>query len=90
MNRELLRYAAMKHKEDILPPYDQLIDMEGFEAVCGFSDLLGGTTYYVPQVGKIFRRCLEKEIIEEFDGGNYRELRRKYGFSETFLRNLLR
>ena len=90
MNKSILKRAALNNKEDILAPYDVIIDMDGFEAVCAFSELLGGNTYYVPNVKKIFQRCLEKEAINEFDGGNYIILARKYGFSESHLRKLFR
>lgn len=85
----LLRTVAMRHKDEILSPYDAIIEMDGFEAVCAFCDLFGGATVYIPNKRKIFQRCLELEAMKEFDGGNYMTLKQKYGFSVSHLRKFI-
>lgn len=90
MSQEIMKQVALKHKEMIMAPYDIIMDLQGFEAICAFSDMLGGATVYVPNKRTIFLQCLETEARREFDGGNYLSLSRKYGFSESHLRRLMK
>lgn len=90
MNELLLKEAAMRHRNEIMTPYDAIMDLNGFDAICAFSDMLGGATVYVPNKRTIFLRCLEMEAVKEFNGGNYLSLSRKYGFSESHLRRMLK
>ncbi len=89
MNESILKRAALKHREDILEPYDDLMGLNGFDAICAFCDYFGGSTVYIPRKQTIFRRCLELEAIQEFNGANYQKLVRKYGMSESHLRKIL-
>jgi Mor family transcriptional regulator len=89
MEKELIRLAADKHKPDIPEPFDEIMKICGYEAICTLCECLGGSTVYIPTLHTIFKRCLEREAIDEFDGGNYVKLARKYGFSERHLRKLV-
>ena len=89
MHSTFLRQAADKHPQDILPPYDTLVEQFGFDAVSAIVENLGGSTVYIPSMRTIFARCLEKEAVKEFRGGNYRQLIQKYGFSERHLRRVI-
>jgi hypothetical protein len=88
METTVLRKAALKNRALIMPPYDAIIDMEGFEAVCAFCDFLGGTSVYIPNKRTVFQHCLEKEAMREFNGHNYQFLSAKYGFSQNHFRKL--
>jgi Mor family transcriptional regulator len=90
MYRELLKRVVLKHKGEVLQPYDALLDMVGFDAVYSFSEMLGSTTVYIPNTKTIFIRCLEAEAAGEFNGCNYKTLAQKYGLSESHLRKVLR
>ncbi|MCL2709206.1 MAG: hypothetical protein FWF03_08845 [Defluviitaleaceae bacterium] len=90
MEKDLLKLAATRHKGDILAPYDAIIDCDGFDAVCAFCDLLGGATVYVPKKRNVFQFCLNEEIRSEYNGYNIKALVQKYGFSESYVRKLLR
>jgi len=72
-----------------MQPYDAIMGLEGFEAVCAFAEHLGGMTVYVPNIRTIFARCLEAEARSEFKGGNFLHLSRKYGFTERHIRRML-
>ena len=90
MDKHVLHQAAMRHQSEILQPYDVIVGMDGgFEAVCAFTEHLGGLTVYVPSLRTIFARCLENEARKEFNGANYPSLSRKYGFTERHIRKLL-
>jgi len=86
MDKDILRHAALMHPEKILSPYDEMIGMQGFEAICAFSESFGGSTIYVPFVRKIFAECLVEEAAKEYNGYNLSSLSQKYGFSERWLK----
>ena len=90
MNENILRQAARRHQEYILPPYDAIMDMDGFDAICAFSQTFSGTSVYVPRLRTIFGQCLEREIQRNYNGTNVRELVQKYGYSERHIRNIIR
>jgi len=90
MNKAILRQVALKYPGEVMEPYDAILDLDGFDAICAFSDYLGGMTVYVPTLRTIFARCIELEASKEFNGANYRSLCQKYGFSDRHLRRFLR
>ena len=90
MDERIVKKAARRYQDCILPPYDAMIDMDGFEAICAFSKTFSGTSVYVPRLRTIFGQCLEKDMLMNYNGANVRELVQKYGFSERHVRDLLR
>ena len=91
MNKSILRQAAMRHQSEILHPYDTIINLDGFEAICAIAEYLGGQSVYVPSVRTIFSRCLVEEARKELGvaSGSFSSLARKYGFTERHLRRML-
>ena len=90
MDEGALRQAAQRYQEDILPPYDAIMEMDGFDAICAFSRTFSGTSVYVPSLRTIFCQCLENDILRLYNGTNLRQLVRQYGFSERHVRALIR
>ena len=91
MTKQLLENAARKHPDLILPPYDEIIKQNGFDAICSFCAFFGGTAAYVPTARTIFAECLcaeAKRELEETDA-SFVKITRKYGFSERYLRKKL-
>jgi Mor family transcriptional regulator len=89
MNSDTLRSIAKKYPGDILKPYDDIMNMDGFDAICAFSEYLSGRTIYIPSKKTIFIRCLERAAQKDFDGTNFPILTRRYGLSERHLRRVL-
>jgi len=88
MNKQLLREIAIKHQNEILQPFDVIMDAAGFDALNLFVEHFGGMTTYIPQEKTIFMRCLERAAAAEFNGRNYAELGRKYGLSQRHMYRL--
>jgi len=63
-----------KHKE-----YAELIGMENLTLL---SHVFGGTSIYIPKEEELQRSEKYKKILEEFTGGNTKELAEKYNISE--------
>jgi len=89
MDKQILRQAAERHPSAILQPYDILMEQSGFDTLYTLWETLGSTTIYVPSIRRMLMDCLAKEAIREFNGYNYKDLAKKYGFSERHLRRLL-
>lgn len=87
--KEFYRELYSENKEDIIYPFDELIDKLGFDTVYILSESLGGSNLYIPKLRKIFKVPMDKQIKKEFDGGNYLELSRKYGLCERSIRNII-
>ena len=90
MEKEIIKEAAKRHKELVIPPYNAILDMDGFDAICAFSENFNGASVYVPRLRTIFAGCLEQYVINEWNGGNIRDLINKTGFTERHIRNLLK
>ena len=91
MTKQILENAARNHPELILPPYDEIMGLDGFGAVCAFSSYFGGAAAYIPTARTIFAECLcaeAKKELEETDTSFVR-ITRKYGFSERYFRKKL-
>ena len=89
MNKELLRNAVLTNQGEILQPYDALINLDGFDAICALSENLGGFTVYIPSTRTIFAKCLEQAARQEYNGQNLPTLARKYGYTERHMRRII-
>ena len=89
MEKNALRKAAERYKQLIMPPYDSMMDLDGFEAIYAFAQYYSGCRVYVPGLRTIFSECIEKEIMRTYNGRNMNALVRSFGCSERFIRQLI-
>ena len=89
MNRKTYETAVKLHPDEVLEPFDEIIELIGVEPTMTLIEHFQGQQLYVPTMKRAVGGCLIKQAKEEFDGGNYRILCKKYGFSERHLRRLL-
>ncbi|MDR1150509.1 MAG: transcriptional regulator [Clostridiales bacterium] len=85
---KVLMTAVKNFGEYILPPFDSMLNTIGFKNLCEFSDQFGGSSIYIPTKKRMFNNCISKQILKEFNGGNYRELAKKFGVCERTIRNI--
>ena len=90
IDKELLRRAALNHPHEIMQPYDILVGLDGFDAICALSEQVGGFTVYIPSARTIFSKCLEHEARKEYNGRNIAELARRYGCTERHMRRVVK
>jgi len=92
INRQLLKKAALNFPDKIRYPFDAMIDLDGFDAICAMSDVMGGATIHIPQLRQIFHGCLiEQAKVDYFETGMHLAiLARKYGYTERTMRKLLK
>lgn len=89
MDIQELKEIALRYKDEILMPYDSMIDVIGFEAICAMSDEFHGSSIYVPHKKKIFGKCLREQIIREFDG-DYAGMAKRFDYCERQVRDIIR
>lgn len=75
--------------EDIPDAYQHLARILGIEALIKLSNISGGTMIYVPKIESLFQVARDRLIVKEFNGGNYKELARKYNLTESWVRRLI-
>ena len=90
MDEKVLKLAASKYREHILPPFGDLLDLDGFDAICALTKNFGGSNIYIPTLRTIFKDCIELDIVYKNNNKNLKELAQTYGFSERHIRNVLK
>ena len=91
MDKNKVKSVVMENIDEVVSPFNEVLKLEGgFEAVCKIAEMLGGANCYIPSKRMIFRRCIETAVRREYDGKNIRELVKRYGYSDTQIRNILK
>jgi Mor family transcriptional regulator len=68
--------------------FEQLREIIGDEPASEVAKAFAGTMVYIPK--NVISRNLHKRIKKEFwDGASYRDLSKKYGYTERYIRNLV-
>lgn len=76
--------------EDLSEPYYTIAQELGIEAAFSIAKMFGGAQVYFPTLEKHCNSKLRDSIIEEFDGYNFRELAKKYGYTERWIREIVK
>ncbi len=79
--------VAKKHIELVQEEYKVFIDLLGIDSFIKFIYYFGGSQVYFPTYKSVFKNCIRKEIIKEYDGRNIFSLCVKYGLSERVIRD---
>jgi Mor family transcriptional regulator len=74
--------------EDLPEPYFEISKLIGLENTLKLADRYQGTGIYLPKLDGVIRKIRDEKIKKEFNGGNYRELARKYGLTEVWVRQI--
>lgn len=82
MLSEWLRELSL---EQLPEPYQSIARDIGIEHTLKLADLYQGTGLYFPKLDGLLRDIRDQRIREDFDGGNYKELARKYDLTERWV-----
>lgn len=74
---------------DLPEPYNSLASFIGLENTLVIAGKMGGTTLYLPKIDTLYRSVRDKRICDEFTGGNYKTLAKKYGLTEQRVRKIV-
>ena len=75
--------------EDIPEEYRDIAEAVGLEAYLTLSVLCGGQNLYIPKREALERQARNREIRDQFNGGNYRSLAAQYRLSERQIRKII-
>ena len=90
IKKELLREAVKRYQEHMVFPYGEMVALDGFDALCAFTEYFGGDTVYVPSLHTICAPCIDLDILRRYNGKNVAALAAEYGFSVRTIRNVIR
>lgn len=86
---KVLEIARMIKKEHYPDFYKRLIDLIGLERTLQLAYEFEGETLYIQKLDVVARAIRNKEIRNEFTGGNYKELAKKYNLCESYIREII-
>lgn len=88
-NEGLENWVKELEIEELPAPYQPLARILGVELTIKLAQELGGMNVYLPKTDKLLQQLRDQKIRQEFDGGNHRELARRYQLSESRIRQIL-
>ena len=75
---------------DLPPQFENIANRLGIEKVKWLFKEFGGTSVYFPTEKMIYKESRDREIFNEFNGFNIKELASKYNMSESYIRAIIR
>ena len=75
--------------DDLPDDLRQIAELIGMDALMALSRQMGGNTIYFPRPERLAVAARNRAIRSEFDGGNHRDLARRYNLSVTWIRKIL-
>lgn len=75
--------------EELPEPYRKLSGMIGMEPTLTLAELYQGTAVYFTKLDGVLQMVRNRRIKQEFDGGNHKDLARRYNLTETWIRQIL-
>lgn len=89
MQEWLKDLAAEMTIESLPESYQDLAQIIGIEATLQLSEYLGGTRFYFRKIDGLLMDKRDERIRKDFTGFNHGELARRYGLTETRIRDIL-
>jgi len=75
--------------DDLPESYREVARLIGVENAVRLSEHLGGLVFYFPQLDGMLRKKRDARIKKEFNGANHKDLARKYGLTERWIREIV-
>lgn len=86
MNAEWIKEISI---EDLPDAYQEVASVVGIEHAIRLSECLGGISFYFPKIDQLIQKKRDEAIRKEFNGANHRDLAKKYGLSEIWIRQIV-
>ena len=91
-NEIMDRLAKEVRLDDLQATYPSAFEIASVIGVDMFMKMVmasGGISLYIPKFENITAAARNRLIIQEFNNGNFAELARRYGLTETWVRDLV-
>lgn len=85
-----MNYVDYVVKEDFPEGIVDFVDVFGLDVTMDIIDYCGGGMLYFPSKRSVVRCARNRVIRKEFNGGNFRELARRFEISEMQVRNIVK
>lgn len=90
MTKDWIAKIVTEITVDELPEsYQDIAQIIGIEATLQLSEYLGGMRFYFRKIDGLLMDKRDECIRKEFDGSNHVALARRYGLTETRIRDIL-
>lgn len=90
MAAEWMKEIAAEMTVESLPEcYQDIAEIIGVVATLQLSEYIGGTRFYFRKLDGLLMDKRDERIRKEFTGFNQQELARRYGLTETRIRDIL-
>lgn len=76
--------------DELKEQHREYAEIIGVENLLLLSEAYGGTSIYIPKIDDMLKSRKNAAIIREFNGGNIKQLARKYNVSERTVYRLVR
>ncbi len=70
--------------------YYILAEKIGVKNTLEIAEIFQGSCVYFPKLDNVYARKIREKIISEFNGYNYKYLAMKYGYSEMWIRKMVK
>ncbi|HCT92476.1 MAG TPA: Mor transcription activator family protein [Lachnospiraceae bacterium] len=84
------RLLEMIRPSDIADTYQPVVSLIGLENFLKLCQYAMGSELYFPTLEGILRNTRRRVILQEYNGYNLQELSKKYGLTQSRIRNLLK
>ena len=85
----ILNIEKITSPEQLSGDQKELAETVGLDAYKKMVGQYGGSSVYINKTDTITRSGRNAEIQQKFNGSNYRELAKEYGFSEAWIRKIV-
>lgn len=75
--------------DDLPESYREIARIIGVDNAVRLSEHIGGIAFYFPKLDTMLRAKRNARIKKEFTGANHKELARKYGLTERWIREIV-
>lgn len=74
--------------DDLPEPYRTIAEICGIDSTIAIAKTFSGEQVYFPKFETVYRPLRNKQIIERFDGYNFKKLAKEYGLTEMAIRRI--
>jgi len=89
MEKWLAEIAGEITIEKLPEQYREIAGIVGIENTLRLAKHLGGLIFYFPELDSMLRKIRDDRIRREFTGFNHKDLARRYGLSEIWIRKIV-
>jgi Mor family transcriptional regulator len=76
--------------EHLPKDYQAVARAIGIENAITLAKHVGGTSIYIPRIHSVLRSVIYRAVRKEFNGTNYNALAQKYGYTERWIRKIVK